>query len=396
MNAPSVAELNPPSRLLLGPGPSPVSPRVLRAMSVPLLGHLDPKFLEIMNEVQGQLRAVLGTQNQFTIAVSGTGSAGMEAALVNVLEPGDTMIVVVSGVFGTRMADIVGRCGAKLVKIEIPWGQVVRPEQIEEALKKEGKVKAVGLVHAETSTGAWQPMEGLGKLCHDHGAMLVVDTVTSLGGVPVEIDAWGADAVYSGTQKCLSCPPGLAPFSLSQRALDALKARKTKVQSWYLDASMIADYWAEGKRAYHHTAPISMVYALREALRIVFEEGLPARFARHQRNSSALMAGVAALGCAPQAAEGHRLPSLNCIQVPAGIDELAVRKTLLAEHDIEIGGGLGPLAGKVWRIGLMGEGSRQANVLTVLAALEQALAKQGKGPKPGTAVSAALEAYARG
>ncbi len=396
MNTPSVAELNPPSRLLLGPGPSPVSPRVLRAMSVPLLGHLDPKFLEIMNEVQGQLRAVLGTQNQFTIAVSGTGSAGMEAALVNVLEPGDTMIVVVSGVFGTRMADIVGRCGAKLVKIEIPWGQVVRPEQIEEALKKEGKVKAVGLVHAETSTGAWQPMEGLGKLCHDHGAMLVVDTVTSLGGVPVEIDAWGADAVYSGTQKCLSCPPGLAPFSLSQRALDALKARKTKVQSWYLDASMIADYWADGKRAYHHTAPISMVYALREALRLVQEEGLPARFERHRRNSAALLAGLAALGCEPQAAAGHRLPSLNCVKVPAGVDELAVRKWLLAERNIEIGGGLGPLAGKVWRVGLMGEGSRQEHVLAVLAALEQALAAQGKGPRPGLAVSAALESWARG
>jgi alanine-glyoxylate transaminase/serine-glyoxylate transaminase/serine-pyruvate transaminase len=396
MSAPIVAELAPPTRLLLGPGPSPVHPRVLKAMSTPLLGHLDPRFLEIMNEVQGQLRAVLGTQNTFTIAISGTGSAGMEAALVNVLEPGDTMVVVVSGVFGTRMADIVGRCGARLVKIEIPWGEVVTPAQIAEALKREGKVKAVGLVHAETSTGAWQPMEGLGQLCHDHGALLVVDTVTSLGGMPVEIDAWGADAVYSGTQKCLSCPPGLAPFSLSARALDALKARKQKVQSWYLDASMIADYWAEGKRAYHHTAPISMVYALRESLRLVFEEGLPARFERHRRNSVALLGGLAALGCEPQASAGHRLPSLNCIKVPAGVDELAVRKWLLAERGIEIGGGLGPLAGKVWRIGLMGEGSRQEHVLAVLAALEQALAVQGKGPKPGVAVSAALESWARG
>jgi len=396
MSAPVVAELAPPTRLLLGPGPSPVHPRVLKAMSTPLLGHLDPRFLEIMNEVQGQLRAVLGTQNQFTIAISGTGSAGMEAALVNVLEPGDTMVVVVAGVFGTRMADIVGRCGARLVKIEIPWGEVVTPAQIEEVLKREGKVKAVGLVHAETSTGAWQPMAGLGALCHDHGALLVVDTVTSLGGMPVEIDAWGADAVYSGTQKCLSCPPGLAPFSLSARALDALKARKQKVQSWYLDATMIADYWAEGKRAYHHTAPISMVYALREALRLVLEEGLPARFERHRRNSEALLAGLAALGCQPQASAGHRLPSLNCVKVPAGVDEAAVRRWLLAERGIEIGGGLGPLAGKVWRIGLMGDGSRQENVLAVLAALEQALAAQGKGPKPGAAVSAALEAYARG
>jgi alanine-glyoxylate transaminase/serine-glyoxylate transaminase/serine-pyruvate transaminase len=306
------------------------------------------------------------------------------------------MIVVVAGVFGTRMADIVGRCGARLVKIEVPWGEVVTLAQVEAALEHEGKVKAVGVVHAETSTGAWQPMAGLGDLCHAYGALLVVDTVTSLGGLPVEVDAWGADAVYSGTQKCLSCPPGLAPFTLSPRALDALKARKTKVQSWYLDASMIADYWAEGKRAYHHTAPISMVYALREALRLVQEEGLPARFARHRRNSEALLAGLAALGCAPQASAGHRLPSLNCVQVPAGVDEAAVRKRLLAENGIEIGGGLGPLAGKVWRVGLMGEGSRQEHVLAVLAALEQALSAQGKGPTPGLAVSAALASLARG
>jgi alanine-glyoxylate transaminase/serine-glyoxylate transaminase/serine-pyruvate transaminase len=365
-------------------------------MATPLLGHLDPKFLEIMNDVQAQLRAVFRTQNPFTIAVSGTGSAGMEAALVNLLEPGDTAVVVAAGVFGARMADIVGRTGAKLVKLEVPWGQVVEHGRIEEALKKEGKVKVVALVHAETSTGAHQPIDGLGKICHAHGALLVVDTVTSLGGVPVEVDAWEADAVYSGTQKCLSCPPGLAPLTLSPRALDAVKARKSKVQSWYLDAGMVADYWAEGKRVYHHTAPISMVYALREALRIVLEEGLEARFARHRRHSAALMAGAAALGCAPQAQEGHRLPSLNCMTVPAGVDEGAVRKLLLAEHDIEIGGGLGPLAGKVWRIGLMGEGSRQQNVLAVLAALEQALARQGKGPKPGASVSAALDAYARG
>ena len=396
MTSPAVPELNPPQRLLLGPGPSPVSPRVLRAMATPLLGHLDPRFLEIMNEVQAQLRAVFRTQNPFTIAVSGTGSAGMEAALVNLLEPGDTAVVVVAGVFGSRMADIAERTGARLVKIDVPWGQVVDRARVEEVLKKEGKVKVVALVHAETSTGAHQPLEGLGKLCHAHGALLAVDTVTSLGGVPVDVDAWEADAVYSGTQKCLSCPPGLAPLTLSPRALEAVKTRKTKVQSWYLDAGMVADYWAEGKRVYHHTAPISMVYALREALRIVLEEGLETRFARHRRHSAALMAGAAALGCAPQAQEGHRLPSLNCITVPAGVDEGAVRKVLLNEHGIEIGGGLGPLAGKVWRIGLMGEGSRQESVLAVLAALEQALAKQGKGPRPGAAVSAALEAYARG
>ncbi|HEX9244345.1 MAG TPA: alanine--glyoxylate aminotransferase family protein [Anaeromyxobacter sp.] len=396
MTSPNVSELVPPLRLLLGPGPSMVHPRVLRAMSTPLLGHLDPKFLEIMNEVQAQLRAVFRTQNPFTIAVSGTGSAGMEAALVNVIEPGDTVVVVVGGVFGARMTDIVGRAGGKLVKIEVPWGETADPGRIEDVLKKEGKVKAVALVHAETSTGAQQPIEGLGKLCHAHGALLVVDTVTSLGGVPVDVDAWEADAVYSGTQKCLSCPPGLAPLTLSARALEAVKARKTKVQSWYLDAGMVADYWAEGKRVYHHTAPISMIYALRESLRIVLEEGLEARFARHLRHSAALMAGVAALGCEPQAQAGRRLPSLNCVKVPAGVDEGTVRKALLADHSIEIGGGLGPLAGKVWRIGLMGESARQENVLAVLAALEQALARQGKAPRPGAACAAALGSYAEG
>jgi alanine-glyoxylate transaminase / serine-glyoxylate transaminase / serine-pyruvate transaminase len=395
MTATSVSELVPPSRLLLGPGPSMVHPRVLRAMSTPLLGHLDPKFLEIMNEVQAQLRDVFRTRNPFTIAVSGTGSAGMEAVLVNLLEPGDTAVVVAAGVFGNRMAEIAGRCGGRVVKLEVPWGETIEPGRVEETLRKEGKVKVVALVHAETSTGAQQPIEGLGKLCHAHGALLAVDTVTSLGGVPVSVDEWEADAVYSGTQKCLSCPPGLAPLTLSPRALEAVKARKTKVQSWYLDAGMVADYWAEGKRVYHHTAPISMVYALRESLRLVLEEGLEARFERHRRHSAALMAGAAALGCEPQAQEGRRLASLNCLRVPAGVDDGALRKYLLAEHGIEIGGGLGPLAGKVWRIGLMGESARQENVLAVLAALEQGMARQGKGPKPGAAVSAALERYAR-
>jgi alanine-glyoxylate transaminase/serine-glyoxylate transaminase/serine-pyruvate transaminase len=394
--APSpVSELNPSLRLLLGPGPSMVHPRVLRAMSTPLLGHLDPEFLVIMNEVQGMLRAAFQTQNQFTIAISGTGSAGMEAALVNVIEPGDTVIVGVNGVFGTRMADIVGRAGGKLVRLEVPWGQVFPLERIEEAIRKEGKVKAVAVVHAETSTGAQQPLEGLGKLCHDNGALLVVDAVTSLAGVPVEVDRHGIDVCYSGTQKCLSCPPGLAPLTLSPRALDLVKARKHKVQSWYLDLSMIADYWAEGKRAYHHTAPITMVYALREALRIVLEEGLEARFARHRRHSNALMAGLAQLGCTPNAAEGHRLSSLNCVQTPQGVEEAPIRKALLSDANIEIGGGLGPLVGKVWRIGLMGESARQENVFAVLAALEQALARGGRQVKAGAALTAAAASYAR-
>ena len=394
--APTVGELDPSIRLLLGPGPSPVHPRVYRAMTTPLVGHLDPEFLGIMNEVQAQLRYVFQTANPFTIAVSGTGSAGMEAALVNLIEPGDTVIICAAGVFGNRMADIVGRAGGKLVKLEVPWGQIFPQAHIEEALKKHAPVKAVGIVHAETSTGAQQHMDGLGKLCHAHGALLVVDAVTSLGGVPVTVDAWEADAVYSGTQKCLSCPPGLAPLTLSPRALDAVRARKTKVQSWYLDAGMVADYWAEGKRVYHHTAPITMVYALREALRLVAEEGLEERFARHRRNSDALIAGFAALGAKPLSPDGSRLPSLNAVTPPEGVDEAAVRRYLLTDHDIEIGGGLGPLAGKLWRIGLMGYGSTQANVITVLSAIEQGMKRQGKAVAPGTAAAAALSKYGAG
>ncbi|HET7754853.1 MAG TPA: alanine--glyoxylate aminotransferase family protein [Anaeromyxobacteraceae bacterium] len=388
-----VPELTPSPRLLLGPGPSMVHSRVLRAMATPLVGHLDPEFLAIMNEVQGMLRTAFRTENPFTIAISGTGSAGMEAALVNLLEPGDTAVVCVAGVFGTRMADIVERTGAKLVKLEVPWGQVFDHGRIEEALKKHAPVKLVSIVHAETSTGAQQPIEGLGKLCHANGALLVVDTVTSLGGVPVEVDAWEIDACYSGTQKCLSCPPGLAPLTLSARALQAVKARKEKCRSWYLDLGMIADYWAEGKRAYHHTAPITMVYAIREALRIVLEEGLEQRFARHRRHSDALMAGLAALGCEPQAAAGHRLPTLNCIQTPAGVEEAPVRKALLTEMNIEIGGGMGPLAGKVWRIGLMGESAQQNNVLSVLGALEMLLRRSGRDIRVGAGTTAALQRY---
>jgi alanine-glyoxylate transaminase/serine-glyoxylate transaminase/serine-pyruvate transaminase len=395
MTATAAPELKPSSRLLLGPGPSPVHPRVLRAMSAPLVGHLDPEFLVIMNEVQAMLRTVFQTANPFTIAVSGTGSAGMEAALVNVVEPDDAVIVGVNGVFGTRLAEIVGRCGGRLVKLDAAWGQVFPLERIEEALRREGKVKAVAVVHAETSTGAQQPLEGLGELCHGHGALLVVDAVTSIGGLPVEVDRHGIDVCYAGTQKCLSCPPGLAPLTLSPRALEAVRARKVKCQSWYLDLSLIADYWAEGKRAYHHTAPISMVYALREALRIVLEEGLEARFARHRLHSSALMAGLAELGCTPNAAEGHRLPSLNCVHTPPGVEEAPVRKAILLEAGIEIGGGLGPLLGKVWRIGLMGEGSRAESVLAVLHALERALARAGRKVSPGAALAAAAAVYAR-
>ena len=390
----TVGELVPPTRLLLGPGPSLVHARVLRAMTTPLLGHLDPQFLRIMNELQAQLRAVFCTTNTFTIAVSGTGSAGMEAALVNIVEPGDTVIVGVNGVFGSRIADIVERCQGKCLRIEAAWGEIIDPQRIEDALKGAGRVKAVALVQAETSTGVHQPLQGLGDLCRRHGALLIVDAVTSLGGMPVEIDHWKIDICYSGTQKCLSCPPGLAPLTVSPRALEMLKTRKTKVQSWYLDLSMIADYWSEGKRAYHHTAPITMIYALREALRLVLEEGLDARFARHRRNSAALIAALDVFRCAPLSQDPYRLTTLHCVGVPDGVDDALVRKSLLAEYGIEIGGGLGALSGRVWRIGLMGESSRQEHVIAFVAALEQILRQQNKG-NHGAAIAAALDSYAK-
>ncbi len=288
-----------PRRLLLGPGPSNVHPRVLQAMATSLVGHLDQAFLAVMNDVQTRLRRLFSTANRLTIAVSGTGSAGMEAAVVNIVEPGDAVIVGVNGVFGTRLATIVERCGGKAIRIEVPWGQIIEPDMIEEKLRRSGPVKAVALVHAETSTGAWQPIEPMSAMCRAHDALLIVDAVTSLGGLSVEVDRWGIDVCYSATQKCLSCPPGLAPLTVNDRALSVVRSRRTPCQSWYFDLSLIADYWTEHNRAYHHTAPISMLYALRESLRIIAEEGLPARFARHHLNSQALMAGLLALGFDP-------------------------------------------------------------------------------------------------
>jgi len=389
----TVGEFNPPERLLLGPGPSPVHPRVLRAMSAPLLGHLDPAFVQMMEEVKDLLRVVFATTNPLTIPISGTGSAGMEACLVNLLEPGDEFVVGVNGVFGTRMAEVAERAGALVRRVEAPWGHVIRPEQIAAALGNTTKPKLVAVVHAETSTGAWQPLPDIAALAHRHGALMLADCVTSLGGAPVLIDEWGIDAAYSGTQKCLSCPPGLSPVTFGPRAVDVVKARKTKVQSWYLDLSLLAQYWGE-ERVYHHTAPISMNYALREALRLVVEEGLEPRFARHRKNHEALAAGLTAMGLALAAEQGHRLPMLNAVTVPDGVDEARVRTRLLKDDGIEIGGGLGPMKGKVWRIGLMGESSRRAHVLTVLAALEDALRADGRTLKAGAAVAAAHAAYA--
>jgi alanine-glyoxylate transaminase/serine-glyoxylate transaminase/serine-pyruvate transaminase len=385
-------EFAPPTRLLLGPGPSEVHSRVLRAMSAPLLGHLDPAFVAMMEDVKALLRLVYATGNTLTFPVSGTGSAGMEACIVNLVEPGDEVVVGVNGVFGTRMAEVIERAGATAVRVEAPWGRVIRAEQVEAALKNCRRPKLVALVHAETSTGAWQPIPDVARLAHEHGALFLADCVTSLGGVPVEIDAWEVDAAYSGTQKCLSCPPGLSPITFGPRALEALRARKTKVRSWYFDLTLLSQYWGE-ERVYHHTAPISMNYALREALRLVAEEGLPARFARHERNHEALAAGLAALGLELAAEAGHRLPMLNAVTVPEGVDEARVRSRLLSENGIEIGGGLGPMKGKVWRIGLMGESSRRSHVLSVLAALEDGLRAEGRRVAPGTALAAAQSVY---
>jgi alanine-glyoxylate transaminase/serine-glyoxylate transaminase/serine-pyruvate transaminase len=383
--------LNPPIRILLGPGPSDIHPRVLQALAAPTVGHLDPYYLALMTEMQEMLRKLFRTRNEMTMAISGTGSAGMEATVVNLIEPGDTIVVCVNGVFGGRMVDVAQRAGAQVTKIERPWGEVFSPDDIKPILDRV-KPKVFGIVMAETSTGAYQPIAEIAKLVHDSGALLLVDSVTSLGGVPVEVDAWGIDAIYSGSQKCLSCPPGLSPVSFSARALDVIKTRKTKVQSWYLDVSMLAAYWGQD-RVYHHTAPINMTYGLYAALEIIHAEGLESCFARHLRNHLALKAGLAAIGIEYAAQEGHQLPMLNAVKIPTGVDDATVRRELLNRFGIEIGGGLGTFKGKVWRIGLMGYGSRPANVLLFLGALEQLLAEQGHRFPHGAGVAAANEQY---
>lgn len=387
----SLLALDPPRRILMGPGPSDVNPRVLAALGAPTVGHLDPYFLQVMNETQQMLRDVFRTKNDLTLAVSGTGSAGMETCVVNLIEPGDRMVVCVNGVFGGRMADVAGRAGAQVTTVERPFGEVFSSNQIAEVVKRV-RPKVVGIVHAETSTGAWQPLEEISKIVHDSGALVLADTVTSLGGVPVEVDAWGLDAVYSGTQKCLSCPPGLAPVTFSPLAIAAIEARKTKIASWYLDMTMVRNYWGQD-RAYHHTAPINMNYGLREALALVMEEGLENRHARHQRNHLALKAGLQALGLSYAVAEGIQLPMLNAVTIPAGVDDVKARRQLLDDFGIEIGGGLGPMKGKTWRIGLMGETSSPRNVLLLLAALERCLGDQGVRCTPGAGVAAANEYY---
>ncbi len=361
----------------MGPGPSNVAPSVLKAMAMPLIGHLDPEFVKMMEEIKMMLREVFLTKNEMTFPISGTGSAGMEFCFVNLIEEGDEVVIGVNGVFGTRMCDVAERCGARVVKVEAPWGQIIEPQQIAEALKKVSKPKLVAIVHAETSTGALTPVEEISKLAHDAGALFMLDTVTSLAGCPVEIDKWRVDAVYSGTQKCLSCPPGLSPISLSSQALEVAKKRKKKVQSWYLDVNLLASYWGQ-ERVYHHTAPITMNYALHEALRLALIEGLENRWKRHQQNHQELKKKLAAMGLELASQEGHQLWQLNSVRVPEGVDEAAVRKKLLGDFNIEIGAGLGPLKGKVWRIGLMGETSTCENVQTFVSALSKIFTDAGR------------------
>jgi len=376
-------------RVLMGPGPSDVDPRVLEAMARPTIGHLDPAFLEVLNEIHELLQYTFQTRNELTFAVSGTGSAGMETCVVNIIEPGDPMLVCINGVFGKRMADVAERCRADVSTIETEWGKAFTPDEVKQALKKHS-AKVVGIVHAETSTGVCQPLEDISKIVHDAGALLLVDTVTSLAGMKVDVDGWQIDACYSGTQKCLSCPPGLSPVTFSDAAVKAIDARKTKVQSWYLDVTMIRQYWGS-ERLYHHTAPVNMNYALLESLRMIKEESLEQRWARHLANHKVLKAGLAAIGINYVPEPGYELPMLNAVAIPAGVDDVAVRQQLLSEFNIEIGGGLGNFKTKAWRIGLMGSASTLSNVLLFLSALEKCLANQGVAFERGASIAAAID-----
>ena len=381
---------HPPARLLLGPGPSNVEDRVLQAMGAQMVGYFDPSLVEVKGEITRLLRLAFGTANPATFPLSGTGMAGMEAALINLLATGDQVIIGVNGAFGDRMAQIVERCGALPIRIDAEWGRPIFPDQVEAAFKKAGGAKLFAVVHAETSTGVLQPLEGLRQVADRHGAFFLLDAVTSLAGHPVEVDRYGVDVCYSGTQKALSAPPGMAPITLSARAMELARSRKRKLQSFYFDLPLFAEYW-ETHQAYHHTPPITFYYALLEALRIVEEEGLEARFARHRLNHLALVAGLEALGLQMHVEAPYRLATLNTVKIPVDVDDAKVRGRLLREFGIEIGGGLGVLKGKVWRIGLMGANSRSNSVLLLLAALEQIL--HSEGMTCGGGVSAANEVY---
>ena len=391
INANEFRDIDPGERILMGPGPGSVPPRVLQTLSAPCVGYLDPYFFSVMDDTQRLLRYVFQTENALTLPVSGTGMSGMETTIVNTVEPGDEVVVCVSGFFGARIGEIVDRVGGKVVRVDGEWGRAIDPDVVRKAVKGRNP-KVLAVVHAETSTGACQPIQDLKGIARECGALFLVDMVTSLGGMEVSLDKMGIDVAYSGSQKCLSCPPGLSPISFSPAAVQALENRKSPVVSFYLDMGMVSQYWGE-ERKYHHTVPINMIYALREALRIVAEEGLEARFARHLLNHRALVAGVEAMGLSMLVPEGERLPMLNAVRIPEGADDVKVRKTLLNDFSVEIGGGLGDLAGKVWRVGLMGHVSCMRNVVLFLSALESILRSQGVKTKGG-AIEAASAVYA--
>lgn len=383
--------LNPPERILMGPGPANVHPLVRQAMGAPVLGHLDPKFIAIMDEVTEMLRQVFRTKNHATIPISGTGSAGMEAAICNVVEPGDNVVIGMHGYFGERIGDMVGRYGGNVIRAEGTWGKPLDPNVVEAALDSVGEVKMLAIVHAETSTGVLQPLEPLVAMAHARGALFVADCVTSLGGVNVDVDGWGIDIAYSGTQKCIGAPPGLAPITFSDQAIEVIRARKSKVPNWYLDMTSLLQYWEDqgGKRVYHHTAPISMIYALYQALALILDEGLDNRHARHRVNTTALYAGLEAIGLKLVVEPAYRAYPLTTVYVPDGVADAEVRSALLNDHDIEIGAGLGPLAGKAWRIGLMGHTSAAKNIFAFFGALENVLIGQGYEVQRGTGTAAA-------
>ena len=386
-------ELQPPQKVLLGPGPSTVHPRVLQALSLPVMGHLDPTFFQVMDDVCEMLRMVFHTTNFMTVPISSTGTGAMETACANIIEPGDSILVCRNGYFGIRLADIAERCGATVHVMDTPWGKAVDPQMLKDELKKRPGLKAVGVVHAETSTGVLSDMKELVDVIHESGALAIVDAVTSLGGHEVRMDDWGIDVCYSATQKCLGAPPGLAPISLSSAAMDVVAKRPSKVQSFYFNLKDLEAYWNQ-TRAYHHTSPINMTYALREALRMMMEEGQENRINRHARVAAALRAGAEALGLSLLAEEGHRLNPLTTLSIPEGIEDAKVRRALLNDYDIEIGGGLGEFAGKAWRVGLMGESARERNVFALLSALETILSKEGYEVAFGASLSAAQRTIA--
>jgi len=378
----------------MGPGPSNINPRVLAAMSLPVIGYLDPAFVDMMDELKTLLRYVFQTDNQLTYPISGPGSVGMESCFVNMVAPGDKVIVCRNGVFGGRMIENVERCGGTAIVVDDEWGTPVDPNKVEDALKKHPDARIVAFVHAETSTGCESDAKTIAKIAHDHDALVIVDAVTSLGGSPVKVKEWDLDAVYSASQKCISCTPGLAPVTYSDRVVDYVTSRKDKVQSWFMDLNLILNYWGNTTRTYHHTAPINGLFALHEALLLVREEGIENTWARHTRHYLALKAGFEAMGLKFLVKEENRLPQMSAILVPEGVNEAAVRRTLLSEFNLEIGAGLGPLAGKVWRFGLMGYSAQSANVMLCLSALGSVLSSQGLPIKVGEAEAAAHQSYA--